>query len=151
MFAQPIRHRRVRRADFDAVRALLADSGLPLPTAERSDRHRFRRLMSDLGADLYLAERGPSALGILHVTYVRRLAAPAAARIELLLVSPPVRLQGIGRGLLAFAIERARRRGCGVLRCRVGHGAEAARMFFGRTGWRGGAEEFEFDLAQSAQ
>jgi GNAT superfamily N-acetyltransferase len=151
MVLQPVQHRRVRRADFDSVRALLAESGLPSPTAERSDRHRFRRLMSDLGADLYLAERGLSALGIVHITYVRRLAAPAAARIELLLVSPPARLQGIGRGLVAFAVERARRRGCAVLRCRVGPGAEAARLFFGRTGWRGGVEEFEFDLARSAQ
>ena len=151
MFVLPVQHRRVRRTDFDAVCALLADSGLPSPSTERRDRHRFRRLMSDLGADLYLAERGPSAIGIVHITYVRRLAAPVAARIELLLVSPPARLQGIGRGLVAFAIERARRRGCAVLRCRVGPGAEAARIFFGRTGWRGGTEEFEFDLARAAQ
>lgn len=151
MFAQPVQHRRVRRTDFDAVRTLLADGGLPSPSADRGDRHRFRRLMSDLGADLYLAERGPSALGIVHITYVRRLAAPATARIELLLVSPAARLQGIGRGLVAFAVERARRRGCAVLRCRVGPGAEVARIFFGRTGWRGGAEEFEFDLARASQ
>lgn len=151
MLAGPIRHRRARHTDFDAVCAVLVASGLPATAREHGALRRFRRLVADLGADLYLAERGITVLGLVHITYARHLFCPPRARIELLVVAPPARGQSIGRGLAALAAARARRRGCAELRCSVAPGDDGARAFLARAGWRGSGEEFEFDLTDPAQ
>ena len=151
MLALPIRQRRVRRTDFDAVCAVLAASGLPTPARERGALRRFRRLVADLGADLYLAERGATVLGLVHVTYTRHLSRPSRACIELLAVAPAVRGQRIGRRLVALVVARAQRRGCVALRYSVAPGDDGARAFLARTGWRSCGEQFEFDLADPAQ
>jgi GNAT superfamily N-acetyltransferase len=150
MLSRPIHHRRARRTDFDAVGAILRAADAPAPRRDRAGLHRFRRVIADLGADIYLAEADGRLLGIVHVSYVRHVNRPPEARIELLIVDPPTRRQGIGRGLLALAAARARRRGCGALRCGV---APAAGMqaFFTRIGWYACGDEFQFDLADPAQ
>lgn len=151
MLTGPIRHRRARRTDFDAVCGVLAASGLPAPTRERGALRRFRRLVADLGADLYLAERGAVVLGLVHITYTRPLSRPPHACIELLVVTPAARGQRVGHGLAGLAAARAQRRGCVALRCSVGTGDDGARAFLALAGWRSSGEDFEFDLAGSAQ
>ena len=84
MLPRPIRHRRARRTDFDAIAAILAASGLPAPAPERAGLRRFRRLVADLGTDLYVAETDARVLGIVHVTYVRPVSGAPRARLELL-------------------------------------------------------------------
>jgi GNAT superfamily N-acetyltransferase len=145
MFPQPIRHRRARRSDFDALSAILAANGLAALEPERGALRRFRRLVADLGADLYVAVAGAQVLGVVHVTYSRRLIGGPRARLELLLVDPSARGRGVGRGLAALAAARARRHGCSSL-----HGAaepeSAAGRFLVRLGWRTVGEEVELDL-----
>jgi len=147
----PIRHRRARRSDFDAIRALLESSGLAAPTPERAALRRFRRLVADLGADFYVAERDGRLLGVVHVTYTRHLTRSPRARLELLAVTPEARAGGVGRGLLALAAARARRRGCTALRCATPATPAEARAFLLRSGWRGAGEELEIDLAAPPQ
>jgi GNAT superfamily N-acetyltransferase len=147
MLPRPIRHRRARRSDFDAVRALLAAGGLPDLPAERAGRHRFRTLIADLGADLYVAERDTQVVGVVHVVYTRRLTGAPEAWLALLAVAPEARRRGVGRSLVAFAAARARRRGCSALRCGTAADADAQRAFLIRAGWRACGEQFEFDLA----
>lgn len=147
----PLRHRRARRADFDAIRALLESSGLSTLGQERADLRRFRRLVADLGADLYVAERDARVLGVVHVTYTRHLTRSPQARLQLLAVAPDARASGVGRALIALAAARARRRGCAALRCATAVAAAEARAFLDRTGWRRAGEELEFDLAAPAQ
>src|SRR5689334_15065635 len=108
MFPQPIRHRRARRSDFDAISAIVAANGLPAPAAERAALRRFRNLVADLGADLYVAATGTQVLGVVHVTYSRRVIGGPRARLELLLVDPAERGRGVGRGLADLAATRAR-------------------------------------------
>jgi GNAT superfamily N-acetyltransferase len=150
MFHQPIRHRRARRTDFDAVSAILAASGLPAPQPERAGLRRFRRLVADLGADFYVAEIAARVVGLVHVTYGRRLIGGAHARLELLVVAPETRGQGVGRSLIQLAASRARRRGCAALRCTAAPDDQAA-QFLGRVGWRPAGQELEFDLTDLAQ
>ena len=107
-------------------------------------------MIADLGADLYVAEADGRLLGIVHIIYVRHVNRPPEARIELLVVDPPARRQGIGRGLAALAAARARRHGCATLRCGMASAGEM-RAYFTRIGWRGGGDEFQFDLADPAQ
>lgn len=146
-----VRHRRARRTDFDAIRTIVEASGLSAPALERTALRRFRRVVADLGADLYVAEVETRVIGVVHVTYARHLAGPAEAQLALLAVAPEVRRQGVGRGLVALAAARAQRRGCGALRCGAAAGSDHTRAFLGRTGWRGRGEMHEFDLADPAR
>jgi len=146
-----VRHRRARRADFDAIRALLETSALSALGQERADLRRFRRLVADLGADLYVAERDTRVLGVVHVTYTRLLTRSPQARLQLLAVAPDARASGVGRALIALAAARARRRGCTALRCGTALATPDARAFLERIGWRRTGEELEFDLAAPTQ
>src|SRR4051812_12263023 len=66
-----LRVRRARRDDFERVRVLL---GIAAPAA-RAERKRFRRLVSTLREDLYLAERGDdlTVVALAVIVYVRGL------------------------------------------------------------------------------
>jgi ribosomal protein S18 acetylase RimI-like enzyme len=152
MLPGPTRHRRARRTDFDAIGAILAEGGLPAPTSGPAARRHFRRLVADLGADLYVAENAARVVGVVHVTYTRPVTGAPQARLELLAVAAAARGQGVGRGLAALAAARARRRGCTSLRCSTATAPEGSRALLDRRfGWRPVGEEFEFDLARPAQ
>jgi hypothetical protein len=96
--------RRARRDDFARVRVLL---GLPADGA-RADRKRFRRLVSTLREDLYVAERGDAEPleGLAVIAYVRGLG-PSTALVRGLRGTPAARTL-----LLACAHQRAAARGC---------------------------------------
>jgi hypothetical protein len=97
--------RRARRQDFEQVRALL---GAQAPAA-RAERKRFRRLVSTLREDLYLAERERDAavVGLAVVAYARGLGPPTAVVRRLLAPS-----SAATRLLLDSAYARAAARGC---------------------------------------
>jgi hypothetical protein len=105
-----VRVRRGRRQDLPRVSSMLGAAAAGAP--ERLARF-FRRLLGDLGSDLYVAEdaRG-EIVGLVAVTYARSLM--RGGRAALL---DGVRTCGepagaLLEGLLLFAEERARRRGC---------------------------------------
>lgn len=149
MFPQPIRHRRARRTDFDAIREILLASALPDLNSQRGGRRRFRNLVADLGADLYLAEIDGRVQGLVHITYSRHLLGETRARIELLAVAPAVRGRGAGRSLLALAAARARKRGCAALRCAIAADSDGGR-FLAHTGWQIRGAALEFALGELA-
>jgi GNAT superfamily N-acetyltransferase len=148
MPSRPIRVRRVRRSDFDALTALLDASELSVPGDDRQRRSRFRRLVADLGSDPYVALVDDQLCGVIHVSYARHLLADQQATLELLVVAPAMRRHGVGRALAAAAVTRARARGCRRLHCRglpAGGGA-----FFTALGWHAAGERVQFDLAAGA-
>jgi GNAT superfamily N-acetyltransferase len=148
MSSRPIRVRRIRRTDFDAVAALLAAAGLVVPGDDRQQRSRFRRLVADLGSDPYVALVDDLLCGVIHVSYARHLAAEQQATVELVVVAPDARRGGIGRALAAAAVTRARARGCRVLHCR--RLPASASAFFTAIGWHGAGERVQFDLPAGA-
>jgi len=102
-----VRVRRGRRHDLAQVRSLLG-----VPSTDRLERF-FRRILRDLGTDVYVAEDDAGAIvGVVSVVYARSLVRGglsatldgARARAE------PAR--PLLDGLVAFAEERARKRGC---------------------------------------
>lgn len=150
MFTGVIHYRRAQRTDFDAIRAILTASGLSAPEPDRAGLRRFRRIVADLGGDLYLADATARVVGVVHVSYARHLISGPRARLELLVVAPDVRRRGIGRGLATWAAMRARRRGCTALRCGDAE-TDDGRAFLSNVGWRRAGEEFMFDLTDPTQ
>jgi len=147
MDALRVHLRRGRRMDFIAVMSLFAASALPVPPPDRATLRRFRNIVADLGADLYVALVDGRLVGCVHVTYARQLTRPARATLDLLLVDPSHRRQGVGSTLLAFARTRAQRRGCGLLDCAVS-GDPAARRLLQKAGWQACGEHF-VDMLQA--
>lgn len=107
MEARPIRCRRARRTDAEAILALLT----AIPDADRRTRHRFRKLIADLGADCYVATRDEVVIGVVHVTYARHLLDGQRATVELVRGADGHEAD-VGRALAALVRERARRRDC---------------------------------------
>lgn len=99
--------RRARRDDFARVRALLGVSS----AASRAERKRFRRLVSTLREDLYLAERegGDCLEGLAVIAYLRGLGPSTAIVRDLHGSAEATEL------LLVCARERAAARGCSRL------------------------------------
>jgi GNAT superfamily N-acetyltransferase len=138
--------RRARRTDFTAVMALLAASGMAVPPPERATLRRFRYVVADLGTDFYLAFVDDALAGLVHVTYARRLTVRPRAWLAELVVGTPFRHRGVATALLAFARERARRRGCGTLSGCVPAADSAARAFLHNAGLQAIGEWFSEDL-----
>jgi GNAT superfamily N-acetyltransferase len=152
MLPRPHRLRRARRSDFDAIWTLLIQRGSAAPgEPDRATLRRFRRVIADLGADLYVAVADDRPLGLVHVTYARRLAGPPEARLELLVAGPPgASGDDTARALMALATDRARRRGCMVMRCVAGAPAVDGAALE-RLGWRRAGDALQVDLAERAQ
>lgn len=129
-----LRVRRARRDDFDHVRSLLGEPASP-PSAERK---RWRRLVSTLREDLYLAEREDDAVlvGLVLIVYARGLGPPAAIVRRLHGASDTT-----ARALLECARTRAVAHGCTRLEVQLAHDAPfdtaLAATLLG-TGWQHG-------------
>jgi len=149
MQPRPIRHRRARRADFGALSELLNAAGVRAPSDDRRGRSRFRRVVADLGADLYVATIDDVLCGAVHATYVRQLTAEPSATIELLIVAPDARRRGVGASLFGLIVGRAQRRACRTITLRAVVPA-AAGAFFSHLGWRVAGTQLLFDLTASA-
>jgi GNAT superfamily N-acetyltransferase len=99
------RVRRGRRHDLGAVRTLLGAGDLPPKF--------FRRLISDLGSDVYVAEDPDGAIvGLVSVAYARSLVRGGASALLDGVRTAREPAGPLLEGLIAFAEDRARRRGC---------------------------------------
>ena len=105
-----VKIRRGRRTDFPTLMALL-NSQAPLGEAEKRQVRHWRRLASDPSLDFYIAEQEGTIRGMVLVCYIRELRRPGWQAI-LDVVAPVAAEWGIGRALLDFVKERARKRGC---------------------------------------
>lgn len=132
-----LRVRRARRADFERVRALLELHG----PGERAERKRFRRLVSTLREDLYLAERtdDSSLVGLAVLGYTRGLGPPTAVVRRLVATSPTATSL-----LLDCARARARARDCSQLELQLDQGvlavAPSLPETLARRGWTEGPQ-----------
>ena len=139
-----LRVRRGRRQDLPQVQTMLG------PRAPAGSPRFFRRIVADLGTDLYVAEdaRG-EIVGLVAVTYAR---SPTRGGRSALLDGVRTRAepaQPLLEGLVAFAEERARRRGCRRLAAWVDSGDAALRAALLARGYRLG-ELLVADLGATA-
>lgn len=126
-----LRVRRGRRGDLPRVLALLGRAATP--AAARL----WRRVVADLGTDVYVAEdaRG-EVVGIVSVVYGRSLFGGGLwARLDGARTDAEAAREVID-GLLDFAERRARRRGCGRLEAPLAGADPALEAALVARGWR---------------
>lgn len=143
--ARPIRHRRGRRTDLMDVLRLLAaaEGGAPIP--DRAMLRRFRRIVSDLGNDLYVALIGERLEGFVHITYRRHVTLGSRGRVETLIVSEHERAGELAASLAALAERRARHRGCFDLSYATSPSDGIEEVLVG-SGWVAAGRELRLDL-----
>jgi hypothetical protein len=143
MEPRPIRCRRARRTDADAIFALLAPAASADP--DRRTRHRFRKLVADLGADCYVALRDQAVVGVVHVTYARHLLDGQRATVELLRAAGDQQ-DDVVRALAGLVGERARRRHCQQIDWRDAPAGTAAQAFAQALGARPAGERLRVEI-----
>ena len=138
-----VRVRRGRRRDLEALGRTLG-----VPVAGRLARV-FRRILADLGNDVYVAEdAGGELVGVVSVVYRRSLVQGGLAAVLDGVRTHPGAVSLLD-GLVAFAEERARRRGCRRLTACVAPEDGAVRATLVARGYRVG-EAFATDLGGGA-
>lgn len=129
-----VRVRRGQPRDLTPLRAFLGFD-------EATRRGRFdRRMLSDLGTDVYVAEdEAGSLVGVVAVGYVRSLAAGAFAAVLDTARAAGSDAETVLSELVAFAEERARRRGCRMMRAQPGPDDVVLRAVLAARGYDAGA------------
>jgi N-acetylglutamate synthase-like GNAT family acetyltransferase len=102
-----VRVRRGQRRDLAGVESLLG------PAARAGIERIFRRIVADLGTDVYVAEdREGAIVGLVSVVYARSLVRGGVSAVLDGARARPEPGPAVLEGLVAFAEERARKRGC---------------------------------------
>jgi N-acetylglutamate synthase-like GNAT family acetyltransferase len=110
--------RRGKRVDFAAVMALVQRGEEREWPSEKALVRLFRRLVSDLGYDLYVAERDGQVCGVVMVGYRRLLVQGGLCAVLDGVITTETGGE-IEQQLIAFAQERAHKKGCRLFQAQV--------------------------------
>ena|SRR5215218_6059191 len=147
--------RRAVRADVAAIVELIAadqigggrDGGALAPY-ERA----FAAIDSDPAQLLVVVtDASREVVGTLQMTYIPGLARRGGlrAQIEAVRVGEHLRGRGLGHALCAWAIDEARRRGCGLVQLTSDKRRTPAHRFYGRLGFTASHEGFKLRLTDA--
>ncbi len=135
--------RPAQREDLAAIVRLLADD--PLGQARETVSEvlpavygtAFDAIAADPRQELIVAEAGGTVVGCLHLTIIPGLSwgGMTRAQIEDVRVASSLRRTGIGRQLMTHAVDRARRRGCGMMQLLVNKSRTDAERFYRQLGF----------------
>ena len=150
----PLQFRRAQRADVPALVHLLADDALgaqreadvlPLPDAYW---RAFDAIDADPNNELVVALHDGVIVGLLQLTFIPYLTHQGAwrAQIEGVRVAAAHRSSGIGGRLFAWAIERARERGCRMVQLTSDKARPDAIRFYQRLGFVASHEGLKLQL-----
>lgn len=139
-----IRMRRATRADVAAIVALLADDARSGEAEEVSDPpavaylEAFDRLDSEPRSLLAVAEDADGTIvGTLQLTFVPGLSNRGGelALLSAVRIAAPERGRGLGGQMVGWAIDEARRRGCGIIELLSHASRTDAQRFYERLGF----------------
>ncbi|TYB54796.1 GNAT family N-acetyltransferase [Nonomuraea sp. PA05] len=133
--------RQARAGDVPAIVAMLADD--PLGAQREGDPNdarylaAFERIDADPYDELIVAERDGKVVGTMQLTYLAGLSRLGAERcqIEAVRVAASTRGQGLGRKMIAWAIDRARARGCAMVQLTSDKSRTDAHRFYDGLGF----------------
>ncbi len=145
----------VRRAvagDVEAIVELIAADQIGA-TRDGGDLAPYERAFAAIDADpaqLLVVATDPSdaVVATLQLTFIPGLARRGAARaqMEAVRVRDDLRGHGLGRALVAWSIEEARRRGCALVQFTSDKRREDAHRFYRRFGFVASHEGFKLRL-----
>jgi GNAT superfamily N-acetyltransferase len=132
--------RRARRADVDAIVAMLADDELGAQRENPGDPRylaAFDALDADPNQFLAVAELGGEVVGTLQLSYLAGLSRLGATRaqIEAVRVRSDQRGTGLGTVLFEWAIEQARDQGAVLVQLTTDASRADAHRFYERLGF----------------
>lgn len=127
---------------------LLTQAGEATPVPDRAMLSRFRRIVSDLGNDLYVALVGERLVGFVQITYRRDITLGLRGRVESLTVAADERAREVATSLARLAEQRARRRCCFDLRCAPAHRLDEV---LAECGWLAAGHELRLNLSETAK
>lgn len=148
--------RQAIRSDLDRIVQLLADDPLgsqrdayAVPLAGCYARA-FEAIVADRNNDLIVAEQAGVVVGVLQITFIPGLTRQGAWRalIEGVRVAAEVRSSGVGKRLFAWAIERARERGCNLVQLTSDKSRGDAIRFYQSLGFIASHEGMKLQLAE---
>jgi ribosomal protein S18 acetylase RimI-like enzyme len=133
--------RRARREDIPAIVALLAADPLGATRENPGDpaySAAFAELDKDPNQILVVAEQAGEVVGALQFTVIPGLARRGMrrAQLEAVRVHAGGRGNGVGGELLGWAIDEARRRGCGLVQLTTDVTRTDAHRFYRRFGFQ---------------
>lgn len=123
MSAPELEFRAARPADLPAMVRMLADDVLGASRERPSDPlpesygKAFDAIERDPNNELIVAEMNGKVVGMLQLTFIPGISRQGSWRalIEAVRVDSTLRSAGVGRKLIARAIDRARERGCAMV------------------------------------
>lgn len=116
--------------DAERLAALSTELGYPMTPEEAAAR--LRELTGHPDHAIFVAESDGRVAGWIQVSLPRIFETPARAEIAGLVVDETARGRGIGRELVAAAVDWARDRGCLAIRVRSNVVRERAHAFYRR-------------------
>ena len=148
--------RRALRADLPDIVRLLADDPLgqsreqyrdPLP---ESYYEAFERIDADPRVELVVAEIDGEIVGTLQLMFLPHLTRGGGMRgqIEAVRVDERYRNRGLGRYLMAWAIDRAREQGCRMVQLTTNAARVDAHRFYERLGFVGSHVGMKLELTE---
>ena len=135
--------RPARREDVAAIVALLADDRLGAGREDTSEAAlpaylaAFERIAADGRNLLAVAEQDGAVVGCLQLTFIPGLSNQGQdlALLEGVRVASERRGGGLGEQMVQWAMDEARRRGCGAMELMSHASREAAQRFYARLGF----------------
>jgi ribosomal protein S18 acetylase RimI-like enzyme len=143
--------RRATAADVPAIVALLADDVLGAAREAPGDPAydaAFAAIDASPNELLAVAERDGRVVGCLQITFLPGLSHRGAWRgqIEGVRIAAGERGSGLGRRMLAWAVEQCRARGCRMVQLTTNKTRTDARRFYESLGFRASHEGMKLDL-----
>jgi GNAT superfamily N-acetyltransferase len=148
----------LRRAvveDVPSVVALLTDDQLGAQRdglGDSDDLQPYLRAFRAIDADdahlLLVAERGDVVVATMQLSFIPGLARRGAlrAQVEAVRVHSDLRSSGLGRAMVAWAIDEARRRGCALVQLTSDKQRHEAHRFYSGLGFTASHEGFKLAL-----
>jgi ribosomal protein S18 acetylase RimI-like enzyme len=146
--------RRATEADLPALVALLADDELGRnredagPPLNSRYALAFEAIERDANQMLMVAERDGRVAGCLQLTLIPGLSRLGTWRgqVEGVRIARDQRGEGLGRAMLAWAIEECRKQGCGLVQLTTDKSRPDARRFYEQLGFEASHEGMKLRL-----
>ncbi|MBE1588100.1 GNAT family N-acetyltransferase [Nonomuraea angiospora] len=145
--------RAARKEDVPAIVAMLADDHLGATREGDPGDERylaaFERIDANPYDELIVAEQDGEVVGTMQLTYLAGLSRLGAERcqIEAVRVAAAARGQGLGGRMIAWAVDRARERGCAIVQLTSDKSRTDAHRFYDNLGFTASHEGYKLSLS----